>query len=169
MVFALWSSPNRIPIKYRVLSKKVSHLRPIYLRACNVKRSDHIMCTHHTNRKVRHLCLIFVSLSHFLIFKGVKDPDCVGSLYKIRRLSGAFLRNFVQCVLFNLEQKLWDILIVCQYREANCALGTVEVCGNFALFLFLQGRFSDVWVLWVGGKTSLCIAPLLPFWCTRPL
>ena len=30
-MFALWSSPNCIPIKYRGPIKKTSHLRPIYL------------------------------------------------------------------------------------------------------------------------------------------
>ena len=31
MMFALWSSPNRIQINAQGLIKKVTHLRPIYL------------------------------------------------------------------------------------------------------------------------------------------
>ena len=34
MMFALWSSSNHAPIKYRGLIKKMSHLRPIYLTQC---------------------------------------------------------------------------------------------------------------------------------------
>jgi hypothetical protein len=30
-MFAFWSSPNRVPIKYRGMIKKTSPLRPIYL------------------------------------------------------------------------------------------------------------------------------------------
>ena len=33
MMFALWSSPNHTPIKYKGPPKKTSHLKPIYLNS----------------------------------------------------------------------------------------------------------------------------------------
>ena len=35
-MFALSSSPNYIPIKYRGMIKKTNHLRPIYLKLLRV-------------------------------------------------------------------------------------------------------------------------------------
>ena len=32
-MFALWSSPNRIPVKYKGPIKKMSHLRAVHLRS----------------------------------------------------------------------------------------------------------------------------------------
>ena len=41
VMFALWSSPNHIPIKSRSPIKKTSHLRPIYCKAQDLHQSDH--------------------------------------------------------------------------------------------------------------------------------
>ena len=38
MMFALWSSLNNIPIEYKSVIKKTSHLRSIYLKRHNAKK-----------------------------------------------------------------------------------------------------------------------------------